>query len=468
MGVVVLGLLGVGVFRALLHEPEVDSAHLAGKRKYLEHLPDLSDRRPPNLVVILFDDLGFGDLGVTGAQSIATPQIDRLAGEGLRFTSYYSAAPNCTPSRAGLLTGRYAPHTSLTGILFPDDSPFTWLAKALNETIGLPAEEITLADVLAATGYRTFMAGKWHLGNHAPSRPTDMGFENWLGVLYSNDMQPLDLWRDDVVIEGAPVDQSRLTATYTDAAIDFLESAAGAPFFLYLAHSFPHIPLFPAAEHAGESEGGVYGDVVEDLDRSVGRILAALDRLGLSQDTIVFVTSDNGPWYQGSAGSSVRGRKNSTFRGSQRVPAIVRWPARIAPGVTDAMAMGIDLLPTLLELAEVPAPSDRDLDGRSLAGVWLENAPSPHETLYFYAGEDLFALQQGRWRYRLKRGVETGEVLDLPVVPLLDKGPWLFDLERDPGESYDVSTRHPERFHEFSKLAAAQLELDVSNLRRWR
>ena len=466
--VVCLGLLLLGTARVLLYEQEDDAEHLAAKRAYLAAMPELSQEHAPNLVLILFDDLGYGDLGTTGSRSIATPEIDRLAREGLRLTNYSSPAPNCTPSRAAMLTGRYAPHTSLTLIVFPDDSPLTWTAKLMDAPIRLPAEEITLADVLGAAGYRTFMAGKWHLGNNHPSRPIDMGFEHWLGVLYSNDMQPLALWRDEEVIETAPVDQSRLTEKYTQAAIEFLEQTKGEPFFLYVAHTFPHIPLFPSAAHAGESAGGVYGDVVEDLDRSVGRILEALDRLELTDDTIVFVTSDNGPWFQGSSGANIRGRKNSTFRGGQRVPAIVRWPNRISGGVSDAMAMGIDLLPTMLELLDLPQPADRDLDGRSLAAVLLEDAPSPHAALYAYAAGDLFALQGGRWRYRLRKGVELGSIGGLPFLPLVDRGPWLFDLELDPDESYDVSTRHPEVFARFAALAETQLALDESNPRRWR
>lgn len=466
--VVCLVLVLLGAARVLLYTQEDDAEHLAAKRAYLAALPDVSQQRPPNLVLILFDDLGYGDLGTTGSLSIATPAIDDLARQGLRLTNYSSPAPNCTASRAGLLTGRYAPHTSLTQIVFPDDSPLTWLAKLMGAPIRLPAEEITLADALGAAGYRTFMAGKWHLGNQQPSRPIDMGFDSWLGVLYSNDMEPLALWRDEEIVEAAPVDQSRLTQAYTEAAIEFLENTNGEPFFLYVAHSFPHIPLFPSVEHAGESAGGVYGDVVEDLDRSVGRIVEALDHLELTEDTIVFVTSDNGPWFQGSAGTKIRGRKNSTFRGGQRVPAIVRWPNRISMGVSDAMAMGIDLLPTMLELLDLPQPADRDLDGRSLTDVFLEDAPSPHTILYSYAAGDLFALQGGRWRYRLRKGVELGSMGDLPFQPMLDKGPWLFDLELDADESYDVSKLHPEVFARFSNLAETQLALDESNPRRWR
>lgn len=474
-----LGLLLVAIVfvtaRVLLYHQADDAAHLAAKRAYLAEVAGsrhgaagARPASPPNLVVILFDDLGYGDLGVTGARAIATPHIDQLAEEGLLLTNYYAPATNCTPSRAGLLTGRYAPRTGLTAIVFPDDSPLTWVAKATGTNIRLPAEEITIADVLRAAGYRTFMAGKWHLGNQAPSRPLDFGFENWLGVLYSNDMTPLALWRDEEIVEPAPVDQRFLTERYTDAAVAFIEEQGDEPFFLYMAHSFPHIPLFTSPTQEGQSDAGLYGDVVEDLDHSTGRILAALEKRGLAENTIVLLTSDNGPWYQGAPGRGIRGRKNASWRGSQRVPAIVRWPAGVAAGSRSAeMVMGIDLLPTMLEAAGLPAPPDRDLDGESLLGV-LAGGESPHDALFFYMAGDLFAVEQGRWRYRLRRGVSGGEMADSPVRLAMPKGPWLFDLANDPEESWDVSSRFPTIAAKLQGLVDAQLEAAVANPRGWR
>lgn len=471
-----LVVVAVAAARVLLYEQADDADHLAAKRHYLGRLAEERRARPsgapseiaaPNLVVILFDDLGYGDLGVTGARAIRTPQIDRLADEGLRLTRYYSPATNCTPSRVGLLTGRYAPRAGLTDIVFPDNSPFTWLAKATGRNIRLPAEEITLADVLRAAGYRTFMAGKWHLGNQAPSRPRDFGFEHWLGVLYSNDMEPLALWRDEEIIEPAPVDQRFLTEHYTDAAVDFLQDQREAPFFLYVAHSFPHIPLYASPDHEGRSQAGLYGDVVEDLDRSVGRILAALDERGLSENTIVLVTSDNGPWYQGAPGRGIRGRKNASWRGSQRVPAIVRWPAAVPAGARSAEpVMGIDLLPTMLEAAGLPAPPDRQLDGRSLLDV-LRGGPTPHEALFFYMGGDLFAVEQGRWRYRLRRPVSAGEMSDSPVRLAMPKGPWLFDLELDSEESWNVAARYPDIAARLQRLVDARRAAAATDPRGW-
>ncbi|HEY7775261.1 MAG TPA: sulfatase, partial [Kineobactrum sp.] len=273
----------------------------------------------PNIILILTDDLGYGDIGANGADMIATPNIDRLAREGVRLTSYYAPANVCTPSRAGMLTGRQPIRMGLAaGVLFP---------RSKN---GLPQAELTLPEMLATVGYRTAMVGKWHLGNTPEHWPTAHGFERFFGVPYSNDMSPFPLYEGDRVIE-PEADQSRLTERYTDTAIEIIEAAGDQPFFLYLAHTFPHIPLFAAPPFRGQSEAGLYGDTVETIDWSTGRILQALRENGLDDNTLVIFTSDNGPWFEGSAGES-RDRKGGTWDGAYRVPFVARWPAGLPAG----------------------------------------------------------------------------------------------------------------------------------------
>jgi arylsulfatase A-like enzyme len=359
LAVIVIGIRWIQV--RFFYSP-VPAEHAEEKAAYLASLPRVDPAGAPNFVVIFFDDLGYGDLSSYGNRMIATPRIDRAAAEGVRMNHFYSASPVCTPSRAALLTGRYPVRSGITQhVFFPADSPFGTLRLMLGARNELPADEITVAEALAAAGYATGMVGKWHLGGTPGHQPNDFGFQTYYGVLWSNDMQPLHIYRDreieerdttdvqpfrayrheDAEIENRGVDQSRLTELYTREAIAFLERHRDGPFFLYLSHTFPHVPLFASPEHAGESEGGLYGDVVEDLDRSTGAVLDALARLGLERDTLVLITSDNGADYNGSAGG-LRGRKQETYEGGQRVPMIALWPERIPAGVvTGAMAMTI-------------------------------------------------------------------------------------------------------------------------------
>ena len=248
-------------------------------------------------------------------------------------------------------------------MVFPSGHPIDLLQRATGRPVRLPADEITLADALRAGGYATMMIGKWHLGGESPSLPTELGFEHYFGVLHSNDMQPLPLWRDREIVEQHPIDQTTLTRRYTDEAVAFLESAHDRPFFLYVAHNFPHEPLHASAEQAGKSPDGLYGDVIADLDASTGAIVDALERLGLAKNTLVLVTSDNGPWFEGSPGA-LRGRKNDVFEGGMRVPLIARWPGHVAAGQRiEAVAAAVDVLPTALGLAGLPLPADRVIDG---------------------------------------------------------------------------------------------------------
>lgn len=383
--------------------PAVSEAHLQSKLEYLQSVV-ASPAETFNIVLIFFDDLGWGDLSSYGNSLIDTPQMDQIAAEGLRMTNFYSASPVCTPSRAALLTGRFPPRTRTDRhVFFNDDHAIGWARRMLGLANELPREEITLAEVLQQAGYQTYMVGKWHLGTREGYRPTDFGFDDWYGVLYSNDMHPLDLYdNNDVIVEdkreggflaserdewsplpGEGIDQTKLTRMYTGKAIEFLEKQGEDPFFLYVPHSFPHVPHYASAEQAGRSRGGTYGDVVEDLDTSTGEIMQALNRLGLAENTLVIITSDNGADYNGSAGP-LRGRKQEILEGGQRVPMIVRWPGRIPAGsITDAMAMNTDIMPTILGLLGLHLPTDRIIDGKNITST-LTKGESNHDLLYYF------------------------------------------------------------------------------------
>src|SRR5574338_334738 len=398
----------------------------------------------PNVVFVLADDLGWGDLSSYGATDLATPQIDRLAREGIRFSDFYATANTCSPSRAALLTGRYPLRTGVNAVLFHD-------APA-----GLPLEEITVAEALRDAGYRTAMVGKWHLGPSDAYMPWNQGFDEFFGVAHSNDEKNFFLYDGPRRIPD-PVDQSTLIRRYTDRALDFLRRSAGAPqpFFLYLPHDAPHVPLHPSAAFAGCPQRGTYGDVVEELDASVGEVLDALAALGIADRTLVVFTSDNGPWlamrdWGGSAGG-LRDGKGSTFEGGHRVPLLVRWPGHVAPGREEhAPANLMDWFPTLVELAGARLPEDRAIDGRSLAAV-LAGTGAREETPLFYPrlripviGEqdaEIGAVRDGRWKLVLpQRGFYPRLFEPLMRVGLYHYGQMLFDLEADRAEAHDVAS----------------------------
>lgn len=431
-----------------------DPKHLAAKHSYLQTIArdfgpggsrhDETKARP-NIVVILFDDMGWGDIGAYGNQSIATPTMDGLAAEGARFTEYFAPAPYCTPSRAGLLTGRLPVRTNLTQVTFPKGSPLNMVMRIGGAGQRLPRHEITVPEVLGAAGYRTAMIGKWHLGVGQGAEPNDFGFERYFGVLHSNDMSPLPLYRDREIVEAHPIDQTTLTARYTDEAAKAITdfSASGKPFFLYFAHTFPHIPLYAPEEKRGQSKAGLYGDVVEELDRSVAGVMAALERAGVADNTLVIITSDNGPWYEGSPGD-VRGRKNETFEGGQRVPLIIHWPGRVAGGqVVSGLSMGTDLMPTLLNMLGLPQPDDRVLDGKDVAGHWFDGAPSPHEEIWLNRADQIQAIRTHDYKLRDKAPVYGGTTVGPALAYAPPMGPMLFNLTRDPYEAYDASDHEP-------------------------
>lgn len=400
----------------------------------------------PNFLYILADDLGYGDLGCYGSPNIRTPNLDRMAANGIRLTSFYATAV-CTPYRSALMTGCYPTRVGLGHrVLFPYSKT------------GISSSEITLPEILKRRGYATAIVGKWHLGHKPEFLPRKHGFDYHFGTPYSNDMgdvqyrtpefkaPPLPLMRNEEVIEQNP-DQALLTQRYTDETIRLLREYRSKPFFLYLPHNMPHLPLAASEAFRGKSKHGLFGDAVEELDWNVGRILDALKELGLEENTLVVFTSDNGPAQQsnannGSAGP-LRGRKNSTWEGGVRIPFIARWPGKIPAGSkAEGMASVMDILPTFANLAGTKPPADRKIDG---VNVWpvlgQAKGKSPRDTLFYYVDDRLQAVRQGRWKLHVDR-----PNFNEPM-------PLLYDLETDIGESRNVAATNPQVVRRLQALA---------------
>lgn len=392
----------------------------------------LAQPKPPNVVVIFCDDLGYGDLGVQGSP-LRTPNLDRMAAEGARLTHFYSANPVCSPSRAALMTGRYPTRVGVPKVLFPPDKE------------GLDRSEQTIANVLKARGYRTMCVGKWHLGHTPDYLPTARGFDHYFGIPYSNDMNPRLLLRDTETVEQTATLET-LTPRYTEEAVKFIEESKGAPFFLYMPHTYPHIPLAASPKFRGKSPHGLYGDVIEEIDWSVGEILAAVKRAGQDNNTLVVFTSDNGPWFQGSAGK-LRGRKGSTQEGGVREPFLARMPGRIPKGlVSTAIGSTMDLLPTIAGLAGAKLP-EKVLDGVDLWPI-LSGKQKDHarEALLYFDNWELQCVRLGPWKLHVAR-YDTFIYGPIPVggkKNLALRPPELYNLMTDPDESYDVAGQHPE------------------------
>ncbi|MBF8186132.1 sulfatase [Nonomuraea sp. K274] len=390
----------------------------------------MNDR--PNVVLVFMDDMGYGDMGAMGGTVVKTPRMDSVANNGIAFRHMYSAAPVCTPSRAALMTGRYAQRVGLPRVLFP------------HEGEGLSSFERTVPEVLKDSGYRTAGYGKWHLGCRPEHNPRRHGFDEFYGLLYSNDMDPVHMYDGEKPVQ-TEVDQSLVTRQYTDKAIEFIERGGEEPFFVYLAHTMPHIPLHVEEGFRGTSRGGTYGDTIECIDFHLGRLLDKLDELGLTDDTLVIVTSDNGPWFEGSTGG-LRGRKIDTWEGGIRMPFVAQWPARIPAGsVCDEPACFIDLLPTLAGLAGGEVPADRPVDGIDIGSALLGGPMAEREALYFFHNWTLNALRQGKWKLHVDRNPQ----------PDRRELPQLFDLEADPSESYNVANLEPEVVARLTELATA-------------
>ena len=436
--------------RGFLKMMGAGAAALAG----LGRLPAALSAQPakPNFVIIFADDLGYGDLGCFGHPTIKTPHLDRMAAEGQKWTSFYVGASVCTPSRAALLTGRLPIRSGMCSdvrrVLFPDSAS------------GLPETEVTLAEGLKSVGYHTACIGKWHLGHLKPHLPTSNGFDSYFGVPYSNDMDRVGgqgrqaffeprveywnvpLMRDEKIIE-RPADQNTLTKRYNEEAVNFIRSAGDKPFFLYLAHNLPHVPLFCSDDFRGKSLRGLYGDVVEEIDHGVGMVLDALRQGGLAENTYVVFTSDNGPWltydeHGGSAGL-LREGKGCTFEGGMREPCVMWWPGRIRPGVVREIGSTMDLYTTMLTLAGAQIPRDRVVDGLDLSPALFGTGPSPRNTMFYYRGRRLYAVRKGPFKAHF-----ITQPAYTPGGPQEHDPPLLYNLEHDPSEKHNIADKHPD------------------------
>jgi len=420
---------------------------------------------PPNVVIVFCDDLGYGDLGCFGHPTIRTPNLDRMAREGQKWTNFYVAASVCTPSRSAVMTGRLPIRTGMCSdrrrVLFPDSAG------------GLQADELTIAEVLKGRGYATACVGKWHLGHLKPYLPTNHGFDSYFGIPYSNDMDrvanafkgregfwepKVEYWnvpllRNEEVAE-RPADQNTITKRYTEEAVRFIRTNKDRPLFVYLAHSMPHVPLFTSADFKGRSLRGLYGDVIEEIDWSVGRVLDTLRELDLDKNTLVAFTSDNGPWlifndHGGSAGL-LREGKGSTWEGGMREPTLFWWPGTIPAGVVPDVGSTLDLLPTCAKLAGAELPADLTLDGVDISPALLGTGPSPRDEMFFYRGVQLYAVRKGPFKaHFITRSAYGGGKPEKHDPPLL------FNLEHDPSEKYNVAEQHPDVIAEIRKLAEA-------------
>ena len=438
-----------------------------------------ADDSPPNVVLIFMDDMGYADIGAFGAEGYETPHLDRMAAEGRKFTDFYVTQAVCSASRAGLLTGCYNVRVGILGALGPS-------AKH-----GLNADEMTIAEVCKQKGYATACYGKWHLGHHKEFLPMQHGFDDYFGLPYSNDMWPyhpgvrhlpmeerLKKWPHLPLIDGnetinakvTPKDQEQLTTQYTEHAVEFIEKNKETPFFLYVPHSMVHVPLYVSDKFKGKSGSGLFGDVMMEVDWSVGQILDALRSNGLEENTLVIFTSDNGPWlsYGDHAGSAspLREGKGTMFDGGCRESTLMWWPGKIPAGsVTDTPAMTIDILPTVAKLIGAELP-DHTIDGKDIWPIIAgeEGAKSPHEAYYFYYGSQLQAMRMGDWKLHFPHGYRTmagqpGGTDGIPTNYSQAKiGLELFNLREDIGESKDVAAQHSDLVKKMQTMAEAMRE----------
>ncbi|HCQ32315.1 MAG TPA: arylsulfatase [Verrucomicrobiales bacterium] len=427
----------------------------------------------PNIVIIMTDDQGYADVGKFGARGFKTPHLDQMANEGLYFTNWYVPQAVCGASRAGLLTGCYPNRINMLGAPGPSSRG------------GIADNEILISEMLRERGYSTALFGKWHLGHHRKFLPLQHGFDEYYGLPYSNDMWPhhpgvrhlpmekrLERWPHLPMIEGNEIinkevsaeDQVDLTTTYTEKAVDFITRNRTKPFFLYVAHSMPHVPLFVSQKFKGKSEQGLYGDVIMEIDWSVGQILSALKRFGLAENTLVLFTSDNGPWlsYGNHAGSAypLREGKGTTWEGGQRVPCIVRWPRKVPAGkACHTPAMHIDLFPTIQSLVEGKRPSHQ-IDGKDITSLLTnpEDAKSPHEAYFFYRGNRLEAIRSGKWSLHLNhsyRSLKDQPGKDGIPGPYIQKQTTvtLYDLEKDLSQKRNIAEDYPRIVNRLRDLA---------------
>lgn len=433
------------------------------------------NKTKPNFIVIFTDDMGYGDLGIFGHPTHRTPNLDKMATDGQKWTSFYVAAPVCTPSRAGLLTGRLPIRSGMCSdkrrVLFPDSNG------------GLPQSEHTIASLLKGNGYKTAAIGKWHLGHKTPHLPTDHGFDTYYGIPYSNDMdkvEPTDYYTlaeeeryqaynvplmRDMEISERPADQRTITKRYTEEAVAMIKEWKDEPFFIYLAHSLPHIPLFRSAQFKDTSLAGIYGDVIEEIDWSAGELLKALEAEGIAENTLVVFTSDNGPWHtftsHGGTAGLLRGAKGGTFEGSMRVPTIFWWPDNLETGTVMDMATTMDLLPTFCKLSGTTLPDDRQYDGFDLSPLLYGTGRSEREVVFYYRGQQVYAVRKGAYKAHFITQNEYGSQTAHPITepplhilnsPTLHEPPLLFNVNIDPSEKYNVADKHPQVIAELKQI----------------
>ena len=431
---------------------------------------ETTDSPPPNFIIIFADDLGYGDLSSYGHPSIKTPALDQMAIEGQRWTNFYVGASVCTPSRAALLTGRLPVRSGMsngtTRVLFPDSK------------YGLPETEITLAEQLKTVGYATAAIGKWHLGHKEQYLPTNNGFDYYFGIPYSNDMDipqevleatggywnfwqdpnnikvenfNVPLLRNTTVIE-RPADQNTITQRFTEETIRYIKEKKDQPFFVYLAHSLPHVPLFASKAFLGTSERGLYGDVLEEIDHGIGQIITTLKEEGLAENTIVVFTSDNGPWLTfreagGSAGL-LRAGKGTTWEGGMREPAIFWGPTIIQPAVVSDLGATMDLFTTFSKIAGAPLPEDRILDGKDLAPTLFNLEESQRKSMLYYRGTEVYAARLGDFKAHYITQGEYGQFGGREV----HDPPLLYNLSTDPSEQYNIAEKHPDMIKAIADL----------------
>ncbi len=433
-------------------------------------LPEVKSQDPqkplPNFIIIFADDLGYGDLSCFGHPTIKTPNLDRMANEGQKWTNFYVGASVCTPSRAALLTGRLPVRSGMASdrhrVLFPDSKN------------GLPSSEITLAEQLKTAGYATACIGKWHLGHKEQYLPINNGFDYYFGIPYSNDMDRLqgdaynDYWkrpndsiktehfnvpllRNTEIIE-RPADQNTITTRYSDEAVKYIKENKKKPFFIYLAHNLPHIPLFVSDKFKGTSERGLYGDVVQEIDNGVGKILNTLKEEGLAENTIVVFTSDNGPWLpfklNGGSAGLLKAGKGTTWEGGMREPTIFWAPEHIEPGIITDLGTTMDLFSTFSTMAGIKLPDNRILDGVNLSETLFNRKPSQRKSVLYYRGTELYAVRLGDFKAHFITQGAYGEFGERQE----HNPPLLYNLNFDPGEQFNVAEEHPEIIEQISVL----------------